>query len=867
MLRFLTATLTGLLLLASVSNPADAGLTVVESGAAKASILVDLRGAEGQGPQVLQDAADWLADSLRKSTGAELPVAEYSEEAAKTPAIIIARAEAWPDLRKQAKLPPGNYDAYAIITRGQQVLILGNSEAAARNGVADLLRRHGFRWFAPSPKWHITPQLKSLSIDLNVTSAPKLIDRRIWYAYGMSGDDLAPLMQNYTRWAIANRLSVHSLMRTGHAYGNIVRRNEEEFAKHPEYYALLPDGTRDSQRAINARKFCFSNPGLIDLAARDRLRLLETDRKANPDAFMVSMDPSDGEGTCHCEECQALGTPSDRVFHLANEVARRLRKEHPEAWVGLYAYSSHRLPPTIDVEPNVYVQVAMGFNKTQYTLPELIERWSHKVGSIGLREYYGVEAWDWGLPGRMRGGQVDYHRKWIPYYAKRKLNAINAETNANWGGQTLGLYVASQLMWNPAADVDELTDKFFRLAFGDVASTMQRLYTRLDASPPLRSATLLPLFEDLEKAHAATADEQVRQRLVDLMAYLVYVAEYRDFDLVRNRRPSRDDEYYAALQPLMQYAWQIRHRDMVHYYALARRLCNGLPIQDKRPEFFLFNKEQDPVWKQGDPLSDAEIRARFGQTIAKLRSDDDPTISFSRLFNRVRPDGEDAGPSRIVAREETAIARFRRELRGYLVPSGRQQVKFGVTPTSRRVIITVTDPRGEILFEQEYRSAEASDKNVEKGKSPVPQEVAFELPRANEYGVKITGDVELHVPAETPFLFEASVMHPAWISYSGPHYFYVPKGTRELIVDANPRLSLHVPGEKQRRDILPADRRPGTQYAVIEVPEGADGQVWHTSAMTRGQVSLLNVPPLLSFHRNTIFVPREVAESDGLTTR
>ena len=52
--------------------------------------------------------------------------------------------------------------------------------------------------------------------------------------------------------------------------------------------------------------------------------------------------------------------------------ARTLRAAQPNAWVGLYAYSSHRLPPTIDVEPNVYVQVAMGFNRTEYTLPELV---------------------------------------------------------------------------------------------------------------------------------------------------------------------------------------------------------------------------------------------------------------------------------------------------------------------------------------------------------------------------------------------------------------------------------------------------------------------------------------------------------------
>ena len=843
----------------SLCSQLKAEVTIVKEGKPVAEIIVDLRGVEGEGAATLYDSATWLAECIKQTSGAELTVGEKLGD---SPSIVLARADAWPELSQQAKLKPNTYDAYCIRTTKDHVYVLGHSEAATRHGVADLLRRWGWRWFAPSPRWHVVPQSATLSIDLNVTESPTLIDRRAWYAYGMSGEDLAPLMKNYTRWAIANRLSVRSLMRTGHSYGHIVGRNKEAFAAHPEYYALLPSGKRDFERAVNARKFCFSNPGLIELVANDRLLLLEADQRANPASFMVSMDPSDGEGTCHCENCQKLGTDTDRVFHLVNAVAKHLVKTHPEAWVGLYAYSSHRLPPTIDVEPNVYVQVAMGFNKTQYTLPELIEKWSEKVGSIGLREYYGVEAWDWGLPGRMRGGQVDYHRKWIPYYADRKVNAINAETNSNWGGQTLGLYVASQLMWNPKADVGQLTDEFFQLGFKDIANTMQAFYAKLDAAPPLRSATLLPLFKDVQTAYDNTKDAAVKARLVDLMAYLVYISKYRDFDLIRSRHATRNDAYYAGLKPLMQYAFQIRHRDMVHYYALGRRLCNGLPVKDNRPEYYMFNKERDPVWMQGDALSDADIQTLFTKTEQKLLADDDPTITYSRLLNRVKPEGEDSGPSGILSQESESVARFRRKLRGYIFASGEQQVKFGIIPNSRKVEFIVSDPHGNVMFQQEVRSTEATD-----GEQPTPVPLNVELPRANEYRVDISGDFTLHVPPESPFVYEASVMNPAWVSYSGPHYFYVPKGTQEVIVDANPRLSLQVPGMKTRLDIHPADRKPGSQYVVVKVPDGADGQVWHTTSMTRGQVSFMNVPPLLSFHRSMIFVPREISESDGLTTK
>lgn len=853
------------LLLISVSLVASARFAraevpLLENGNASIQILADVRGVTPAGAEVLKDAAGWLAESLNRASGATFVVAN---ELGDQPSLIVARVDQWPDVARAAGLTSQKYNDYAIATRPDErrIYVLGNSEEAARNGAADLLRRWGFRWFAPSKKWHVSPTLKDLSVDLNIAESPQLIERRIWYAYGMSGDDLKPLMFDYRRWAAANRLTLRGLTRTGHSYGNIIGRNKEAFAGNPQLSAMKEDGTRDQTSVPNARKFCFSNPDLLELVANDRAQLLEADRRANSAAFMVSVDPSDGQGTCHCDNCKALGTTTDRVMHLANETAKRLRADDPRAWVGLYAYSSHRLPPTIDVEPNVYVQVALGFNRSQYSLPELVERWSKKVHAIGLREYYGVEAWDWGLPGRARGGRVEYHRQWIPYYAQRNLNGVNAETNANWGAQALGLYVAAQLLWDPKANVDPLVDEFFEQLFGDAAEPMRAFYEKMEAAPPLRPATLLPLFDDLQSAWNKSTDPAVRARLTDLKAYLIYIAKFREFDLVRGRNSDRNDAYYAALKPLMNYAWRIRHRDVIHYYALARRLCNGLPVQDNRLEFYIANKDRDPIWKSGNDLSDAEILSLFNQTVAALKADGDPTVAFSRYFDGVEVPGDDAAPSHIHGAQPDksfAVSRFRRGLLGYLIASGPQTARFGIAPTSKPTTMKIY-MRDDVIFEKTLRAADSGDKVKF-------HDVEFELPRAFEYRVEITGDFELRVPPETPFVFESSVTRPAWISYSGPHYFYVPRGTRELIVDANPRLSLVIPG-KGRRDLSPADRVDGKSYIVVKVPDGADASIWHTTTQTRGQVMLLNTPPLFSFHRNTVFVPREVSESEGLSTK
>ena len=179
--------------------------------------------------------------------------------------------------------------------------------------------------------------------------------------------------------------------------------------------------------------------------------------------------------------------------------------------------------------------------------------------------------------------------------------------------------------------------------------------------------------------------------------------------------------------------------------------------------------------------------------------------------------------------------------------------RFAIAPTSKPVSFTVY-MRDAPIFEGEFRKGEGF------------QPIEFDLPRAFEYRVEITGDFELQVPSETPFIFESSVTRPAWVSYSGPHYFYVPKGTRDLIFDTDVRFSVVIPG-KGRKDFHPAERESGKSYIRVAVPEGTDGQMWHTTTMTRGSVMLLNTPPLFSLHRSTVFAPRELSESEGLSTK
>ncbi len=345
--------------------------------------------------KTLLNIAKEFGEYLHRITGTEYSVREKRSEGRGISLLIKERKG------KNAEFVEINCDGSQTLT------ISGNSDVAVRDGTYIYLEKLGCRWFFASKRWNIIPRRKSAFIKIHISTQPDYRYRNIWYQYGFGWGKLwksKKIERDYRLWFKANRLGGIAPFHYGHSWDAIIRRNKGEFDKHPEYYALGKDGkTRLTRKNNGNPKFCCTNPGLLKLVAQDRLERLRELKKRNRYEFMVSVDPSDGYGFCHCNRCNKLGNGTDRPIFLANYVARYLRKFFPDAWVGLYAYADHSAPPTLDVEDNVYVQIATAFNKSKYTYDDLIRLWGKKAGAIGIREYYGVMAWDWNLPGRGRG--------------------------------------------------------------------------------------------------------------------------------------------------------------------------------------------------------------------------------------------------------------------------------------------------------------------------------------------------------------------------------------------------------------------------------------------------------------------------------
>jgi len=483
-------------------------------------------------------------------------------------------------------------EAVWIEANSNGVCIVGKTPLAVRHGTYIYLEQLGYRWFFPNEVWHVVPKIMQVAVPFTYCGEPAFKNRRIWYAYGTSSkkcDD------DYKRWVECNRQGGAFEPRCGHAWPGIVSRNKDEFAAHPEYFAVMQDGKRDTNRVDAARKFCVSNEGLVDLCIRDSLKLLGTNYT---DGSMVSLDPSDGSGDCFCDPCRKIGREPEQAFHLANRVAKAFQQKAPGAWVGLYAYAGHALPPAIPVERNVYVQVATAFNRTPYTMDQLIAEWGRKVSAIGIREYYGVMAWDWDMPGQPRGANLEYLRKSIGGFREAGANAINAESNIGWISRGLGQYIATRLMWDTGADVEKLEQDFHDKAFGAAASPMKELFDdwQNPQDPVPTPHSIARWYRLVNEAWRLADNDAVRARLRQVQSYLHFVALFHDY---RTATAKNERDAYTAL---LRFAWQVRDSGLCASYPLARRIANSAA---PAPEY-KFNAT-NCVWQDAGELTDRQL--------------------------------------------------------------------------------------------------------------------------------------------------------------------------------------------------------------------------------------------------------------------
>ncbi|MCB2016004.1 MAG: DUF4838 domain-containing protein [Hydrogenophaga sp.] len=799
-------------------------------------------------PQVRANATE-LADLLGRISGRRFDVTEGNGQEG----IVLGTSAAFAQLQTgvafQPQRPTGRED-YLIRSHAKGVWVLGATDLGVQNGVWDLLYRLGYRQYFPGAAWEVVPSAPTLSIDVDTTERPSYYTRRIWYSYGMSKES----RDANAEWCRRNRCAPGMALNTGHAYAGIARALAKDLEQHPEYLPLI-GGERKQLRNL---KFELGNPDLRALIANHAVAQF----RKQPTLDSISMDPSDGGDWSQSEESARLGSVSDQVVTLANEVAAAVDQAFPGKRVGIYAYNYHSPPPNIRVHPNVVVSVATAFIKGGLTVDEIMAGWAKQGATLGVREYYSVNPWDRDQPGAARGSNLAYLRHTIPHFHALGARYMSAESSDNWGPNGLGYWLAARMLWDvrEADHVDALVEDFLDKAFGPAKAPMRRFYEQLDGSRPKLVADdqVGRLYRALAEARELAAGRpDVMRRLDELTLYARYCTLY-----LRYAR-STGEPHQQALEQLIRHAWRMRQTMMVHTWALYR----DIPKRDKTIRYPENGGLHDPApgnpWKSDEPFTADDLAAfvREGIEVHPLMTVDFQPVAYSHVLKpatRYLDLARDPFPPLDMGFDSRGV----QDLLTWTTQPG-QTVELALTgglasdrPERTHVKVTLIKLGGTSL-EGDVDTVVATDQRTPAdGKEHIVRlttgEAGVYQLRIDDGGdrtrVRWLGELPLNFPStlDDP----ANQTHPQWTAY-----FYVPKGTKRIgfrggehgeILDAEGRAQFWLNGRERG-------------FYTVDVPDGQDGRFW-LARYVHGPLQLLTVPPYFARAPKEMLLPVNLLE-------
>ena len=814
-------------------------------------------------------AAGDLADMLGRIAGADFEVIEGDGRTG----IAVGTAEDFPALDWIDRFDPAGVEGredYLLRSHDDGLWLVGALPTAARHAVWDLLQRLGYRYYFPAPAWEIVPSMDDLVVAVDTFERPDYHVRRVGSTLRMGR---APWLQEAVRdWQIRNRAASDFQLSTGHAYQAIVRRNQAVFDENPEFLALI-DGER------RGNKMCISNPDLRAFVVEDAVqRMLD-----RPELDSLSMDPSDGGGWCECPGCEALGTPSDRAVVLANAVATAINDlGFGPKYVGMYAYNWHSPPTNIDVHPNVIVSLESTHLRFGTTLEEMLEGWGARARLLGKREAYArsFTSSSGFLPGQSRASNLPYIARTLPHWNAHGVRFLIGGGNANWGVNGIGFYLASRILWDvrAAEQKDAIIDEFLDHAFGPAANAMRGYFTAINRATeaPEVPGLGLPVERRIGRMYRALAEARplspngaVRHRIDDLILYTRFV------DLYQNVRESQED-----FDALVAHLWRMRARNMADVINTMAYLDRFVIRRDDAIEMVEGGGRFRPAGihreREDDPFSDQEIMAMLAQGTAAYPAPD-MDIQVVDFGPGLVPAGFDFDPDVPRGapvfhgseghRGDLTFELWSRDRRlpalyfsaGHCWP-GRGPLRWSLRDESGAAIqagdipSNVDPPRQTVSGGEAWRATDFT------------HTLRLEVPGPGVYRLEIenTGQGffwDYDPRPGTGLAIRADPATPVRRQWLDRHYFYVPRGVREIQLWGTLREGRHAWIQPDGAAVPTAQVRTAHGFTFVPVPPGMDGQVWSfRTRHNRPELRFLNVPGLLAYHPGELVVPRKLKD-------
>ena len=406
-------------------------------------------------------------------------------------------------------------------------------ERGTLNAVYEFLRGLGVRWYMPGDLGEVIPERKTISlVPVDKTVKPDFPYRNL--------GDYSPAFRCGTRDAMLYKLRIGVDATMGvpgpHGLNNVNGRDEVKKA-HPEYFALLADGTRKTGDYYSP---CVSSEGLFEATVKYARTVFDI----YPDLQYLSIMPNDGFSMCQCELCKGKYTPqrgsageaSYYVWDFTERVARELYKTHPDRKLIYGAYHVYTLPPEkiAKLSPNVMVQILEPrkdfINPGEHARAlELRNKYLDKLAPGNLLTYC---HYLYSRPGREQDGLPVY----FPHAIAEDLHSLKGKSQGEFieltqgvpdfrdmhapGFNHLNVYVTARYYWDADQNIDALLDEYYEKFYGPAAKEMKAFIEYSEKNWQFMPTKLEPVnhaLDLLESARKAAGDGTVYSKRIGLI--------------------------------------------------------------------------------------------------------------------------------------------------------------------------------------------------------------------------------------------------------------------------------------------------------------------------------------------------------------
>ncbi len=481
-----------------------------------------------------QQAAKELVHHLKKSTGTEVPLITEPAELKPGQYIFLgacSQNQAVPEWAKNCGRITITANAIHIAGKDSPYVFTREDASIGTLFAAyEFLEKFlGVKWLWPGELGEVVPEHKNLAISEAVIDTKPKIPSSYWRHKPISKDEawnskenMAKYYEEQLLWLKRHRFSCDgaSFMH-GHAFTDYFTRYGQS---NPEYFNLLPDGTRRSN-PYNWSKghpqhvsMCVTNPGLHD-------RIVENWQLKKPKT--INLNENDSSGSCVCAACLAadnssipdkirleratkrfnnkekgweneLGSVSDRYSRFYLAVQQKADLIDPEHHIMGLVYANYSQPPSDKIKLNERITLRF--------CPPFMYPWTDRK----LREY--KEIWGgWANTGAklmfrpnftLDGNcfPVQYQDAFYEMFTfsyKHGLVATDMDSlTGHYAAQGLVNYVIASLNHDPERPLAELENEFFT-AFGPAANPV-KTYFDLMKQASMKSGFKDPFNDTLE---------------------------------------------------------------------------------------------------------------------------------------------------------------------------------------------------------------------------------------------------------------------------------------------------------------------------------------------------------------------------------